>query len=128
MHSPSFPLSVWWIVSAVATVVYIAFYAVLLPDRRLTVRLCTAPAWMAAAAAVLALIRWLDAQQALACYSAALLALVLALAGRRKAIRQAILDGAGRPGVEPPKPTPGMYAQFLGACAGAIVLAAWFSA
>ncbi|AZQ70379.1 hypothetical protein EKH77_03355 [Streptomyces luteoverticillatus] len=128
MHSPSFPLSVWWVVSAVATVIYLAFYARLIPDRGITVRLCAVPAWMVPFAAVLILVRWLDAQEALACYSATLLGIVLAFAGRGRTIRQAYLDGAGRPGVDPPKPTPGMYAQLFCACTGVIALTVWLCA
>lgn len=128
MHSPSFPLSVWWVVSAVVTVTYLACYARLIPDRRITVRLCAAPAWLAAAAVVLTLVRWFDAQEALVCYSAALLGIVLAFAGRGRTIRQAYLDGAGRPGVDPPKPTPGMYAQLFGVVTVVIALAIWLCA
>ncbi|GAA0427540.1 hypothetical protein [Streptomyces luteireticuli] len=111
MHPPYLPLPVWWILSAAATVLFLAFFNPLLSSRRHKIRMCYGPAGMVVLCAAVAVIFHAGVEQLHIMYCSVLLALVLSFAGRRGQVRRAILDQNARGISEEVKPTTDMWVQ-----------------
>ncbi|MDT0452040.1 hypothetical protein [Streptomyces hesseae] len=88
MQPPSVSYSAWWLVSAVVTVAFVAFFVPLMPDVRKKLRVCSGPVLMAMLFAASTVIHWTEARVALPMYCCMMLAAIISGVGRRPVIRQ----------------------------------------
>ncbi|RLU83039.1 hypothetical protein CTZ27_29070 [Streptomyces griseocarneus] len=111
MHPPSLFLLIGWTLSVAATTVFLAFFIPLVADRREKIRIFSGPAGMAVASLVFAVAFDASARQVSIVYSSALLAIVLSFAGRRRLLKEAVLQQKVHGAQEAAKPPLGMLIQ-----------------
>lgn len=127
MQPSSLPYPVWWVACVVVTVVFVAFFAPLIPGTRNKLRMCSMPLWTAAFCMVCTLIHWTPERAAHPMYFCAVLGVVLSCVGRRKVIRQAFAHQANRAMPSEIRISRGMGVQVALSATAMILLAVWVS-
>ena len=128
VHPPDIPVQGWWAIAVFAAAAFLLFFVPVMPTRGYRIQVLLGPVLVAVFAWIAAVAKGYDARHILAVYAIVMVALPLALVGRRRELVRKIEDRREHGERPENQPSTAMMVQFfvtvtIAACAGAWLIA-----